>query len=74
MTIGCGSARGADTGDMEQRGLLALSVPDRWMSSQHAQLRREDGSWVLEDGGSKNGTYVGGQPVSRKLLEDGDLC
>jgi DNA-binding NtrC family response regulator len=43
------------------------------MSSKHAQLSRIQGRWILEDLGSKNGTLLRGQRVSRAALTDGDL-
>jgi transcriptional regulator with GAF, ATPase, and Fis domain len=50
-----------------------LTVPDRWMSSSHAVLRRDLGQWVLEDAKSKNGTLVNGGRHERAVLADGDL-
>jgi DNA-binding NtrC family response regulator len=52
---------------------LAITVPDGWMSSKHAQLSRIQGRWIVEDLGSKNGTLLRGQRVSRAALADGDL-
>ncbi len=52
---------------------LHLSVPDPWMSSAHAQLLRRDGSWFIEDAGSRNGTLINGVPAKRAALADGDV-
>ncbi|MEQ8457147.1 MAG: trypsin-like peptidase domain-containing protein [Sandaracinaceae bacterium] len=41
-------------------------------SGRHAEIRRESGAWVLVDVGSRNGTLVRGQPVTRHTLTDGD--
>ena len=41
-------------------------------SGRHAELRREGGHWVLVDVGSRNGTLVRGQKVTRHILLDGD--
>ncbi|MGF1468987.1 MAG: FHA domain-containing protein [Sandaracinaceae bacterium] len=41
-------------------------------SGRHAEIRREGQSWVLVDVGSRNGTLVGGQRVTRHVLADGD--
>ncbi len=49
-----------------------LDCPDRWMSRRHARLVRAGEVWSLEDGGSRNGTRLNGEPVGRKSLEDGD--
>jgi transcriptional regulator with AAA-type ATPase domain len=52
---------------------FALEVDDVWMSAAHAVLRRVLDSWSIEDAGSKNGTLVNGQRISRAVLHDGDL-
>ena len=41
-------------------------------SGRHAELRREDGQWILVDVGSRNGTWVNGERVGRATLKDGD--
>lgn len=41
-------------------------------SGNHAELRREQGKWVLVDAGSRNGTLVNGRPVQRQMLEGGE--
>jgi DNA-binding NtrC family response regulator len=53
--------------------LLVLSVPDQWVSACHARLRRLLGRWLVEDGGSRNGTLVNGQSVRSAVLADGDI-
>lgn len=41
-----------------------LPIDDDYSSSRHAQLvPRGDGSWVVEDLDSTNGTYVNGSPI-----------
>ncbi len=51
-----------------------VSIPVRWISRNHALLRREKGQFVLEDAGSKNGVFVNGQRVVKsKPLNDGDI-
>ena len=54
--------------------MLKLTIPDRWMSGQHARMRREGDRFRIEDGGSTNGTFVNEARVttSRQLLP-GDL-
>lgn len=54
-------------------GRFRLSVPDAWMSSTHASLRRMGDEWVLEDAKSKNGTLVDGRRCERASLADGNL-
>ena len=45
---------------------------DNRVSLHHAEIRREDGAYVLTDMNSKNGTRVNGQRISRHTLTDGD--
>jgi DNA-binding NtrC family response regulator len=64
---GAGSAAAAST------GTLVIACNDPWASSRHAALRRSFGRWLVEDLGSKNGTLVNGERISRRQLSDGDL-
>lgn len=41
-------------------------------SGRHAELRREGEHWVLVDVGSRNGTLVRGQKITRHILLNGD--
>ncbi len=51
-----------------------ISIPVRWISRQHAVLRRHGGQFVLEDSGSKNGVFINGQRVIKpRPLTDGDI-
>jgi DNA-binding response OmpR family regulator len=46
---------------------------ERQVSRRHAQIRRLDSQYVLEDLGSRNGTYVNGREVTGPyVLQDGD--
>jgi len=48
-------------------------IPDRQVSRHHATIHRQDDAWVLTDLGSKNGTFLNGQPVLQPVqLQDGD--
>ena len=72
-----GRARTADRG-AERRldggeKVLSIAIPDQWMSGTHAAIRRVLGRWILEDSGSKNGTFVEGKLVHRAELADGDV-
>ncbi len=50
-----------------------VEIPDRSVSKFHAQIQRtHDGRYILQDLGSRNGTYVAGQRVERFDLADGD--
>jgi len=49
-------------------------VDDRWVSRYHARICREREGYVVEDLGSKNGTFVNGQRIARPTpLTDGDV-
>jgi DNA-binding response OmpR family regulator len=51
----------------------AIRLNDRQVSRMHACVRRTDGEYTIEDMGSKNGTFVNGQPVAGpRALRDGD--
>jgi hypothetical protein len=50
----------------------ALTLADPTVSRRHAELRREDGRWVVADLGSSNGTRVNGWRVRRASLRAGD--
>ncbi len=51
-----------------------IIIPSRQVSRHHARLTREGSQTVLEDLGSKNGTFCNGQQVRiAVVLEDGDL-
>jgi len=50
-----------------------IVLPDRRVSRFHAQITRQGQRYVLEDLGSKNGTFVNGEPVQGPwTLKDGD--
>lgn len=49
-------------------------VTDRQVSRYHARITVKDGGALLEDLGSKNGTYLNGDVISEPvMLQDGDL-
>ncbi len=41
-------------------------------SGRHAEIRREQGQWVLVDVGSRNGTLIAGHRVTRHVLSSGE--
>lgn len=50
-----------------------LSVPDRRVSRRHARIWLEGDQYLLEDMGSKNGTFANGKEVVKPhVLRDGD--
>jgi hypothetical protein len=51
-----------------------IVIPDRQVSRYHARMTRENGGVLLEDLGSKNGTYLNGSPISEpSYLADSDV-
>jgi hypothetical protein len=73
VVIGRGRERRFTRERVEGRRRLIVQIPGKWMSSVHARLVRTRGAWVIEDAGSRNGTLVGGEPVTRRTLDDGDV-
>ena len=49
-----------------------LPIDDHTVSRQHAKLVRKWGGVVLNDLGSKNGTFVNHERISEKVIRDGD--
>ncbi len=51
----------------------SIQILDRIVSKEHAQVfRAPDGRFVLRDLGSLNGTFIKGERITEKVLEDGD--
>jgi len=53
--------------------LCHVRLEEPAVSRQHARLYWTYPGYVLEDLGSQNGTFVGGAPISRALLREGDV-
>jgi putative nucleotidyltransferase with HDIG domain len=49
-----------------------IPLPDDRVSRKHCRFRFEDGFFVVEDLGSRNGTWVNGKRVSRAILFHAD--
>ena len=41
-------------------------LPDRLVSRKHARISYYDGKWYIQDLGSRNGTYIGGEDIRGK--------
>jgi hypothetical protein len=50
-----------------------IVLGDKFMSSKHAEIKAENGMWVLRDAGSTNGTYVNNKRIDRHELVDNDF-
>ncbi len=69
------TGRGGQTRTVGRRPEMHLSISwDSEISGLHAELQGLGGEWtIVDDGLSKNGTYVNGERVSgRQRLRDGD--
>lgn len=74
VTIGRGRSFSVERRNVGGQTQLELRIPGGFMSQTHAFLRRSPGGdWLIEDAGSKNGTFVGGRRVNQALLRDGDV-
>ena len=49
-----------------------LTLRDSRISRQQAQILSENGSWILEDMGSRHGTFVNGEKVLKHELQPRD--
>jgi pSer/pThr/pTyr-binding forkhead associated (FHA) protein len=51
-----------------------VQIADRQVSRQHAEVTRTDQGFLLRDLGSKNGTFLNGEPVTQepRLMRNGD--
>ena len=50
-----------------------LVFSDDTVSRRHAELRLQDGCWILRDRGSSNGTWVNGRRVIEAEVRSGDV-
>ncbi|MBK9385600.1 MAG: FHA domain-containing protein [Planctomycetes bacterium] len=49
-----------------------IVIPHDEVSREHAELRFEHGRWLLRDLHSANGTWIAGERIAERALEDGD--
>ncbi|HTM21995.1 MAG TPA: sigma 54-interacting transcriptional regulator, partial [Kofleriaceae bacterium] len=50
-----------------------LAIPDSSLSRRHLRLAPDAEGWIAEDLGSRNGSQLNQQPLTRALLHDGDV-
>jgi serine phosphatase RsbU (regulator of sigma subunit) len=51
-----------------------LSIADRFLSRQHARLYADGDEWLIEDLGSRNGTFVNGRRIAGPtVVQSGDV-
>jgi hypothetical protein len=53
--------------------LCQICLEEAAISRRHARLFWTYAGYMIEDLGSSNGTFVGGQPAQHTLLQDGDI-
>jgi hypothetical protein len=63
---------GARIGRLETCGICLAQGQDYGISKEHAEVRIGSGTCVLVDLGSANGTFVNGERISERTLQDGD--
>lgn len=64
---------GVDEFVIGRGGECDLVLPERQVSRHHIKILREDGRFILQDLGSKNGTHLNGMRVAGRVpLQDGD--
>ena len=51
---------------------LWITLVDAKSSREHCRIFRQSTGWVVEDLGSRNGTYVNTQRIKKRLLQPGD--
>jgi DNA-binding NtrC family response regulator len=73
LKIGRADERRTKTAQDGATRWLVLGLCDRFMSSAHAELRRDWSGWRVRDAGSKNGIFVNGAPVAEAPLRDRDV-
>jgi pSer/pThr/pTyr-binding forkhead associated (FHA) protein len=49
-----------------------ICIPETTISGRHAAICTANGSFVIEDLGSTNGTLVNGQKIERRVITHGD--
>jgi pSer/pThr/pTyr-binding forkhead associated (FHA) protein len=62
-----------DTVSFGRASDCSIPIKDRYLSRRHAEIVVVNGSWILKDLGSANGTYLNGTRVEHDLaLKTGD--
>lgn len=73
VALGRGEQRAATMREQRGGAILDVRIPAAAMSAEHARLVRAGGEWVVEDLGSRNGTFVNGVRVMRAVAGPGDV-
>src|SRR5207244_2781439 len=73
VTIGRADSLSMERREEDGAAVVGIGIPDPRLSSTHARLQSVLGNWVVQDAGSKNGTWVDGRRVNSATLVDGAL-
>jgi DNA-binding NtrC family response regulator len=75
VTIGRGEQRVARYESSGAGGVrrLDLRLPSSLLSTKHLRITRDQEDWVIEDAGSRNGSYLNRRLLTRESLRDGDV-
>lgn len=73
VSLGRGRSRGFTRAPSGSGAKLSVTVPDRTMSTEHAQLTLGRDGWVFEDRRSRNGSFLNGSAAHLATLRDGDV-
>ena len=73
-TFGRGADRLIERRVRDAKSCLRISVQNPRASETHARLLQVDGEWIIEDRGSKNGTFLNGhRVVDPTVVQLGDI-
>ena len=64
--------RVGDGGGLGRDKSVSFHIPDSQISRRHAWLHSTEGGITLEDLDSTNGTFVNGERITRRVLQNGD--
>jgi transcriptional regulator with PAS, ATPase and Fis domain len=73
VVVGYGEGRQTKRRQEGRKVTLAVTIDDRAVSETHARLRATSEGWLVEDLGSRNGSYVNGVRAAQVILGRGDL-
>jgi DNA-binding NtrC family response regulator len=72
VDLGRGDVRQVTRSSVDDVDVITVTLADPRMSTRHARVSRVGDAWVVEDVGSKNGTWVGRGRIAKHRLADGD--
>ncbi len=79
LTIVAGEGAGRELTVPEAGAVLGrdkqadIVLSEKALSRRHCRIFRQEGRWLLEDLGSRNGTFVNGNRATRAELKGGDI-